>query len=148
MSLSLLIQSNRNRGGENTARHLPASNTQQHHIRAMQTLACGVRAHSLVRPSQDGRAGPQGTIFFGGTCQNGLKRLLHVSGIEGRGLDEREGALLGVAPGIVRGHRAQVAQVALVSHEHNDDVVICMIAQLLEPPIDIFERDMLGNVVH
>jgi hypothetical protein len=26
--------------------------------------------------------------------------------------------------------------------------VICMIAQLLEPPIDIFERDMLGNVVH
>ncbi len=74
--------------------------------------------------------------------------MLHIGGIECRGLDERERALLGVAPGVVGGHSAQVAQVALVSHEHNDDVVICMIAQLLEPPIDIFERDMLGNVVH
>ena len=50
------------------------------------------------------------------TCQNRLEGLLDVGGIEGRGLNEREGALLRVALGVISGHRAQVAQVALVAH--------------------------------
>lgn len=36
----------------------------------------------------------------------------------------------------------------LVSNEHDDDVGLGMVAQLLEPPLHVLECDLLGDVVH
>jgi len=41
-----------------------------------------------------------------------------------------------------------VSQIALVSHQHNDNVVVCMIAQLLQPPRHILVCLRLADVVH
>lgn len=38
-------------------------------------------------------------------------------------------------------------QVALVAHQHNDNVLIGMVAQLSQPSLHILVRQMLGNVV-
>ena len=67
------------------------------------------RDRTAVRPLAHARGRQEGT------CQNRLEGLLHVGGIEGRGLNEREGALLSVALGVICGHGAQVAEVALVA---------------------------------
>ena len=36
----------------------------------------------------------------------------------------------------------------LVSNEHDDDVGLGVVAQLLEPPLHVLECDLLGDVVH
>jgi hypothetical protein len=48
--------------------------------------------------------------------------------------------LLAVGLRVVRLHAAQVAQVALVAHQHDHDVAVRMVAQLLEPPLDVLKR--------
>lgn len=40
-----------------------------------------------------------------------------------------------------------MSQIGLVAHQHNDNVLIGMIAQLPQPSLYIFVRQMLGNVV-
>ena len=41
-----------------------------------------------------------------------------------------------------------MAQIALVADEHDDDVVVGVIAQLLQPPFNVLVRQMLCYVVH
>lgn len=50
--------------------------------------------------------------------------------------------------GLVRGDSSEVAQVALVAHEHDDDVAVGVVPQLLQPPLHILVREVLGDVVH
>lgn len=38
-------------------------------------------------------------------------------------------------------------QIALVAHQHYDNVLIGMVAQLSQPSLDILVRQMFGNVV-
>mmetsp|Transcript_60445 Transcript_60445/g.148696 ORF Transcript_60445/g.148696 Transcript_60445/m.148696 type:complete len:272 (-) Transcript_60445:163-978(-) len=83
-------------------------------------------------------------VYF---CQNGLKRLLDVRGVEGRGLDEGQVALLCIRLRIVCWHGAQVPQIALVAHQHDDDVVVSMVPELLQPAVHVLEGDVLGDVV-
>eukprot|EP00959_Pyramimonas_sp_CCMP1952_P177634 3712983-Pyramimonas_sp.AAC.2 len=53
-------------------------------------------------------------------CQNLLESRLHVRPLQGRRLDERQSLLLAEGAGVLRFHRAQVPQVALVSNQHDD----------------------------
>ena len=50
--------------------------------------------------------------------------------------------------GLVGGHRPQVPQVRLVSDEHDDDVVVRVVPQLLQPPFHVLVGQVLGDVVH
>ena len=50
--------------------------------------------------------------------------------------------------GLVRGHGPQVAQVALVAHQHDDDVVVGVVPQLLQPALHVLVGQVLGDVVH
>lgn len=49
--------------------------------------------------------------------------------------------------GLVCGHRPQVAQVALVPHQHDDDVAVCVVLQLLQPALGVLVGQVLGDVV-
>jgi hypothetical protein len=40
-----------------------------------------------------------------------------------------------------------MSQIALVSYQHNDNVAICVIPQLLQPSADVDIGGVLGNVV-
>lgn len=50
--------------------------------------------------------------------------------------------------GLVRGHGPEMAQVALVACQHDDDVVVGMIPQFLQPALHIFIGQVLGDVIH
>ncbi len=41
-----------------------------------------------------------------------------------------------------------MAEVALVANEHNDNVRVGVVPELLEPALNVFVRHMLRNVVH
>lgn len=40
-----------------------------------------------------------------------------------------------------------MTQVSLVADEHTDDVGVGVVSELLEPPLDVLERDAPRNVV-
>lgn len=50
--------------------------------------------------------------------------------------------------GFFRGHCPQVSQIALISDQHDDDVGIGVIPQLLQPPVDILVGLMFANIVN
>ena len=50
--------------------------------------------------------------------------------------------------GLVRWHRPQVLQITLVSHQHDNDVLVRVIPQLLQPSRDVLVCPVLGDVVH
>ena len=52
------------------------------------------------------------------------------------------------SPGLIHGHGPEVAQVALVAHQHDDDVAVSVVLQLLQPAFSVFIRQVLGDVVH
>ncbi|TNN33698.1 hypothetical protein EYF80_056139 [Liparis tanakae] len=41
----------------------------------------------------------------------------------------------------------EVAEVALVAHQHDDDVAVRVVLQLLQPALGVFVRQVLGDVV-
>lgn len=73
---------------------------------------------------------------------------LHVGGLQRRRLHGEGPVRLGERPGVLRGDGAEVAQVGLVAHEHDDDVGVRVVAELLEPPLRVLERDAARHVVH
>lgn len=36
----------------------------------------------------------------------------------------------------------------LVADQHDDDVIVCVVSQLLQPALDILKGDLLRNIVH
>lgn len=50
--------------------------------------------------------------------------------------------------GLVGGHGTEVLEIALVAYEHDDNVLVGVVPELLEPAGDILVRRVLGNVVH
>jgi hypothetical protein len=48
----------------------------------------------------------------------------------------------------VGGDRSQVLQIALVSNQHDDNVLVGVVSQFLEPPSNILISRVLGNVVN
>lgn len=49
---------------------------------------------------------------------------------------------------LVGGNGSQVAQVALIPHQHDDDVVVGVISQLFQPALHVLVGQMFGDVVH
>jgi L-ascorbate metabolism protein UlaG (beta-lactamase superfamily) len=45
------------------------------------------------------------------------------------------------------GHSSQVPQIALVSHQHDDNVCVGMVAELFQPACDVLVGLVLGDVV-
>lgn len=66
-------------------------------------------------------------------CENAVEGRLHASRVERRGLDEGKVMLLCKVHGFVSLHSPQVSQVALVAHQHDDNLAISVVAQLLPP---------------
>lgn len=50
--------------------------------------------------------------------------------------------------GFISGHCPQVAKIAFVAHQHDDNVAVCVVLQLFQPALSIFVRQVFGNVVH
>lgn len=55
--------------------------------------------------------------------------------------------LTGERPRLVCGHGPEVAEIALVADQHDDDVVVGVVPQLLQPALHVLVRQMLGYVV-
>lgn len=51
-------------------------------------------------------------------------------------------------PGLVCGHGPEVAQVALVANQHDDNVVVSVVPQLLQPTLHILICQVFGYVIH
>lgn len=49
--------------------------------------------------------------------------------------------------GLIGGNGPEVPQIALVAHQHDDDVVIRVIPQLLQPAFDVFVSQMFCDVI-
>lgn len=49
---------------------------------------------------------------------------------------------------LFRRHCAQMSQIALVSDQHDDNIGVRVVAQLLEPSRHVGERLLLGDIVH
>lgn len=60
---------------------------------------------------------------------------------------QTQSVLLTEELGLLRRDRPQVTKIALVADEHNDNVAIGVVTQLLEPAEDVDVGGMLGNVV-
>lgn len=56
---------------------------------------------------------------------------------------KRTGKLLG----LLGRDRTQVSQIALVTDQHDDDVGIGMVPQLLQPPVDILVGLVLADII-
>lgn len=56
---------------------------------------------------------------------------------------QRTGELLGV----FRGHGSEMPQIALVTHEHDDNVLVGMVAQFLQPSVHVLKRHALADIV-
>jgi len=81
------------------------------------------------------------------TCEYVLECRFNVRRVEGRGFYETQAVALGKQLRLVRGHGAQVPQVGLVAHQHDDDVLVGVVAQLPQPPLHVLVGQMLGNVI-
>ena len=79
--------------------------------------------------------------------QDPLERLVDVGRLQRARLDEAEPLALAEGRGVLGAHGAQVPQVGLVPDERDDDVGVGVVAQLLEPPLDVLESLRLGDVV-
>lgn len=73
--------------------------------------------------------------------------ILDVKQLEGGGLHEEGGLTLSKGPGVLGGDGPEVAQVGFVPDEHDHDVVLGVVPQLLEPPPGVLELDVTGSVV-
>lgn len=51
-------------------------------------------------------------------------------------------------PGLICGHGPEVAQVALVANQHDDNVVVGVVPQLLQPALHILIGQVFGYVIH
>lgn len=48
----------------------------------------------------------------------------------------------------VSGHSPKVTQVTFIAHQHDDDVAVCVVSELLKPALHILIGQVLGDVIH
>jgi len=80
-------------------------------------------------------------------CEDVLEGKLNVAGIQSRGLNEGEVVVAGKLLGLLGRYSAQVSQIGLVSDQHDDNVTVGMVSQLLEPSGDVLVCLVLADVV-
>lgn len=79
--------------------------------------------------------------------QDGSEGLLHIAIVQSRSLDKTESIALGKGGSVVCGDGFQVLQIALISHEHDDDVCVGMVLEFFQPALNVVKRVLLGDVV-
>ena len=72
---------------------------------------------------------------------------LDVGRVQSRRLDERKVVLLGEGACLLGRDGAKVAQVRLVSDEHDDYVGVGVVAKLSKPALHVLVRQVLGDVI-
>jgi len=70
--------------------------------------------------------------------QNVVEGSFNISTIQRGCLNKRQAMTLGKSAGFIRRNRTQVSQIRFVSHQHYDNVLVSMITQFLQPPLNIF----------
>lgn len=81
------------------------------------------------------------------TCKFVLEGQLDVARIQSRSLNEAESVFSGKCLSLICGDSPKVPQIALVSHQHDDDVCVGMVAELFQPACDVLVGLVLGDVV-
>jgi hypothetical protein len=76
-----------------------------------------------------------------------LERQLDIARIQGRSLNEAEPVGNRELARVVAVHSSEVPQIALVSHQHDDDVCVGMVAELFQPARNVLVGLVLGDVV-
>ena len=69
--------------------------------------------------------------------ENVLKGSFYISGVESRCFNEGERVLLRELFSFLSGYSPQMSQVTLVAYQHDHNIGVCMIPQLLQPPLYI-----------
>lgn len=82
------------------------------------------------------------------TGEDVLERRLDVAGVQCRGLNERKALLGREGLGLVGRDSTEVLKIGLVADEHDHNVLVRVVAQLLEPAGHVLVGRVLGNVVH
>jgi len=157
-----------NSGGAN-AHISPSRGAGSHPGTSGQALQPGAGRTRCLKPSPSPRLALSWVPL---TREDVVESRLHVGGVQSRRLEEgqpvlfckdrvssggcrelqpprggTEGGDTCKAPGLVGGHGPQVPQVALVAHQHDDDVGISVVLQLLQPALGVLVRQVLGDVV-
>ena len=118
--------------------------------------AAGVAGRHLNRlPLPDGASTGRGLVGRQRLLADGpvdlgehrLERRVDVGGVQRRGLDEREAFPLRERGRALLRDGAEVGEVGLVADEHDGGVGVGVVAELLEPPLDVVEGGGLGHVV-
>ncbi|EDK40023.2 hypothetical protein PGUG_04121 [Meyerozyma guilliermondii ATCC 6260] len=73
---------------------------------------------------------------------------IHIIGRQRRRFGEQQTILVSKQLGLLCGYSTQMVQIALVSHQLNDNIGIGMFFQLLQPPRNRFIRLRFQNVIH
>lgn len=81
------------------------------------------------------------------TCKFVLEGQLDVARIQSRSLNEAQAVFRGECLSLFRRNSPKVPQIALVSHQHDDDVCVGMVAELFQPACDVLIGLVLGDVV-
>jgi hypothetical protein len=77
-----------------------------------------------------------------------LECQLNIARIQRRRLNEAQAVLARKLLRLLRGHCSQMPQIALVAHQHNHNIRVGMIPQLLQPPRHILVRLVFADIVH
>ena len=83
----------------------------------------------------------------GHTRQDILKSQLNITSIESRRLNKAQIIIRRELLRLLRRHRAQMPQITLITHEHDHDITISMITQLLQPTGYILISRMLADII-
>lgn len=73
--------------------------------------------------------------------------MFDVRRVQGRSFDEGNAVFLRERFRLVARHRTQMSQIGFVSHQRDDGVRIGVIAQLLQPPVDVLVTAVFADVV-
>ena len=76
-----------------------------------------------------------------------LERQLHIARIQRRCLNKAQAILARKLLRLLRRHSPQMPQITLVAHQHDHNIRVRMISQLLQPPRHILVGLVLGDVV-
>lgn len=71
--------------------------------------------------------------------EDALECLLYVGGLQGGGLNKGQTLLLAECLGVLCLNRPQVTQVAFVTDQHDHNVAVGVVPQLLQPPLNVLK---------
>ena len=80
-------------------------------------------------------------------CQDSLKSVLDIGGLQCGCLQEEEVLLLGKLLGILGAHSTLLLEVTLVANQHDDNVLVSMATELIQPTRNVVEALAFGDII-